>query len=160
EALRKVKDKIDIAKSDRDFPTDLPADPNVFELNIAELMPIMNINLSGDYSIDQLKIYAEYLEDQIEDLPEITKVEIRGVLDKGVNIDANLLGMEASEISFDDIADAIASENTTISGGDLLVDDMGRNVRVIGEFTSMAEIENIIIKRDKQEVVYLKDVAD
>lgn len=160
EALRKVKDKIDIAKSDRDFPTDLPADPNVFELNIAELMPIMNINLSGDYSIDQLKDYAEYLEDEIEDLPEITKVEIRGVMDKEVKISANLLAMEAMEISFDDIADAISSENTTISGGDILIDDMRRNVRVIGEFTSMEQIENIIVKRENQEVVYLKDVAD
>src|SRR5690554_710499 len=133
EALRKVKDKIDIAMSDRDFPTDLPADPNVFELNFSELIPIMNINLSGDYSIDQLKDYAEYLEDEIEDLSEITKVEIRGVMDKEVEINADLLALEAMEISFDDIANAISSENVTISGGDLLVDDMRRNVRVIGE---------------------------
>ncbi|NEN23142.1 efflux RND transporter permease subunit [Cryomorpha ignava] len=160
EALRKVKDKIDVAMSDRDFPTDLPADPNVFELNFSELIPIMNINLSGDYSIDQLKTYAEYLEDAIEDLPEITKVEIRGVMDKEVKINANLLAMEAMEISFDDIANAISSENTTISGGDLLVDDMRRNVRVIGEFKDVEKIGNIIVKRENQEVVYLKDVAD
>lgn len=44
-ALQRVKDKVDIAKSDPDFPSDLPADPNVFALNIAELMPILNINL-------------------------------------------------------------------------------------------------------------------
>ena len=50
EALRKVKDKVDAAKSDKDFPTDLPADPNVQEMNFAELIPIMNINLSGDFS--------------------------------------------------------------------------------------------------------------
>ncbi len=160
EALRKVKDKIDVAMSDRDFPTDLPADPNVFELNFSELIPIMNINLSGDYAIDQLKDYAEYLEDKIEDLPEITKVEIRGVMDKEMKVNANLLAMEAMEISFDDIANAISSENTTISGGDLLVDDMRRNVRVIGEFKSAEEIGSIIVKRENQEVVYLKDVAD
>lgn len=159
EALRKVKDKIDIAMSDRDFPTDLPADPNVFELNFSELIPIMNINLSGDYSIDQLKDYAEYLEDEIEDLSEITKVEIRGVMDKEVEINADLLALEAMEISFDDIANAISSENVTISGGDLLVDDMRRNVRVIGEFKDIDKIGNIIVKRENQEVVYLKDVA-
>ena len=53
EALRKVKDKVDAATSDKDFPKDLPADPSVQELNFAELMPIMNINLSGDFSLDQ-----------------------------------------------------------------------------------------------------------
>ncbi len=160
DALRKVKDKVDIALSDRDFPSDLPADPNVFEMNFSELIPIMNINLSGDYSIDQLKDYAEYLEDKIEDLPEITKVEIRGVMDKEVKIDVDLLAMEAMEISFDDIASAIARENTTISGGDLLVDEYRRNVRVIGEFRDIEEIENVIVRRENQEVVYLKNIAE
>ncbi len=160
EALRKVKDKVDIAMSDRDFPTDLPADPNVFEMNFSELIPIMNINLSGDYSIDQLKDYAEYLEDEIEDLPEITKVEIRGVMDKEVKINVDLLAMEAMEISFDDIAAAISRENTTISGGDLLVDEFRRNVRVIGEFKNIEEIEDVIVRRENQDVVYLKNIAE
>ncbi len=66
EALRKVKDKVDSAISDKDFPKDLPADPSVQEMNFAELIPIMNINLSGDFSMDQLKEYGEYLEDEIE----------------------------------------------------------------------------------------------
>ncbi|MEM9051208.1 MAG: efflux RND transporter permease subunit, partial [Bacteroidota bacterium] len=140
--------------------TDLPADPNVFEMNFSELVPIMNINLSGDYSLDQLKDYAEYLEDKIEDIPEITSVEIRGVMDKEVKINADLLAMEAMEINFDDIANAIAGENTTISGGDLLVDEFRRNVRVIGEFRDIEEIENVIVKRENQEVVYLKNIAE
>ena len=59
-----------------DFPTDLPADPNVFELNFSELMPIMNINMSGEFSLDH-KDYGEYLEEKIEDLTEISKVDIR-----------------------------------------------------------------------------------
>ncbi|HKL03753.1 MAG TPA: efflux RND transporter permease subunit, partial [Cryomorphaceae bacterium] len=160
EALRKVKDKVDIAMSDRDFPSDLPADPNVFEMNISEMMPIMNINLSGDFAIEQLKDYAEYLEDEIEDLPEITEVDIRGVMDKEVKIDVDLLAIEAMEISFDDIANAISQENVTISGGDLLVDEFNRNVRVVGEFRDVSEIENVIVKRENQEVVYLKNVAD
>ena len=71
EALRKVKDKVDAALSDKDFPKDLPSDPTVQEMNIAELMPIMNINLSGDFSMDQLKEFGEYLEDEIEKVPEI-----------------------------------------------------------------------------------------
>lgn len=159
EALRKVKDKVDVAMSDRDFPTDLQSDPNVFSLNLSELIPIMNINLSGDYSIDQLKDYAEDLQDEIEDLPEITKVEIRGVMDKEVKINMNLLAMEAMEVSFDDVANAISSENVTISGGDLLVDDMRRNVRVVGEFKNTDHIGDIIVKRENQEVVYLKNIA-
>jgi len=100
EALRKVKDKVDIAMSDSDFPTDLPSEPNIVEMNFSEMMPIMNLNLSGDFSMDQLKEYAEYLEDKIEDLSEISSVDIRGVQDKVVEVSIDLYRMQASEISF------------------------------------------------------------
>ena len=59
EALRKVKDAVDKVKADPDFPKDLPADPSVMELNFSELMPVMNVNLSGDYRLQDLKRYAE-----------------------------------------------------------------------------------------------------
>ena len=159
EALRKVKDKVDAAMSDKDFPKDLPADPNVIEMNFAEMTPIMNINLSGEFSMDQLKDFAEYLEDEIEELPEISKVDIRGVQDKEVEVSVNLYKMEASEISFNDIAGAISNENMTISGGDLLENGVRRDVRVIGEFRSAKEIGDIIVKQEKGNIVYLRDIA-
>lgn len=159
EALRKVKDKVDIAKSDADFPDDLPADPNVFELNFSELMPVMNINLSGDFSLDQLKAYGEYLEDEIENVPEVSKVEIRGVQDKEVKIMLDPLKMESMEIGFDDVGNAIRNENVTISGGDLLVDEYRRSVRVIGEYENMDEILNTIVKQENFDIVYLRDIA-
>ncbi len=160
EALRKVKDKVDVAKSDPDFPTDLPADPNVFELNFNELMPIRNINLSGPFTIDQLNDYAEYLEDEIEGLPEISKAEIRGVDDKEVAVQLDMQRMESLNLSFGDVAGAIANENVSISGGDLLVDGYRRNVRVVGEFEDVEEIANIIVKHENADVVYLRNIAE
>ncbi|WP_298264683.1 efflux RND transporter permease subunit [uncultured Lutibacter sp.] len=159
EALRKVKDKVDAATSDKDFPKDLPADPNVQEMNFAELIPIMNINLSGDFSMDQLKEYGEYLEDEIEKVPEISKVDIRGIQDKEMEISVDLYKMEISQISFNDIAMAIQNENMTISGGDLLENGIRRNVRVIGEFKNAKEIEDIIVKQENNNIVYLRDIA-
>ncbi|OGS73845.1 MAG: copper transporter [Flavobacteria bacterium RIFCSPLOWO2_12_FULL_35_11] len=159
EALRKVKDKVDAAKSDKDFPKDLPSDPTVKELNFAELMPIMNINLSGDFSMDELKEYGEYLEEEIEKVPEISKVEIRGIQDKEMEISVDLYKMEISKISFNDISQAIQNENMTVSGGDLLENGLRRNVRVLGEFKSADEIADLIIKQENEEIVYLRDIA-
>ncbi len=160
EALRKVKDKIDVAMSDTDFPKDLPADPNVQELNISEMMPIMNINLSGEFSIDQLNEYAEYLEDKIENLPEITGVDIRGIQDKEVEVAIDLYKMQASQISFYDIAGVIQNENITMSGGELLEDNIKRNVRIAGEFDNTKEIGDIIIKQEEGNIVYLRDISE
>lgn len=159
EALRKVKDAVDKAKADPEFPDDLPADPNVFELNFTELLPVMNVNLSGDYSLDELKRYAEQLEEDIEELPEISKVDIRGVMDKEVEIVVDHLRAEAMQASFNDIANAIAQENVTVSGGDLLVDNYRRTVQVVGDFKTMEDIENVIIKSEKDAPIYLRDVA-
>jgi len=159
EALRKVKDKVDAAMSDKDFPKDLTSDPTVQEMNFAELMPIMNINLSGDFSMDQLKEYGEFLEDEIEKVPEISKVDIRGIQDKEMEISIDLYKMQISKISFNDIAGAIQNENMTVSGGDLLENGIRRNVRVIGEFKSSKEIENVIVKQENGNIVYLRDIA-
>lgn len=159
EALRKVKDAVDKAKADPNFPDDLPADPNVFELNFSELLPVMNINLSGDYSLDELKKYAERLEESIEELPEISKVDIRGVMDKEVEVEVDYLRAESMLVSFNDISGAIAQENVTVSGGDLLVDNLRRTVQVVGDFRSMEDIENVIVKSENDAPVYLRDVA-
>lgn len=160
EALRKVKDAVDKAKADPDFPTDLPADPSIMEMNFSELMPVMNINLSGDYRLQDLKKYAEYLEDEIEGLPQISKVDIRGISDKEVEIQVDHLRAQAMQVSFNDISGAIAAENLTISGGDLLMDGVRRSVQVEGDFTSTQELENVIIKAEGGDIVHLRDVAE
>ena len=160
EALRKVKDAVDKAKADPDFPTDLPAEPNVMEMNFSEKMPVMNINLSGDYSLDQLNRWAELLEDKLEDLEEVNKVEIRGVPKKEVRISLDLRKMEAREISFDDVANAIRSENVSVSGGEVLVDGLRRTVSVSGEFTDMEQVRQIIVKQENLDIVRLGEIAD
>ncbi len=157
EALLDVKDAVDKAK--QDLPNDLPADPNVFELDFSD-MPIMNINISGINNLDKLNEYAEYLQDEIEKLGEISSADIKGVPDKEVSINVNVAELEARNLSFRDIEDAVSFENVTISGGDILSDDMRRNVRVVGEFGSMTELENMVISNKNQSIVYLKDVAN
>jgi multidrug efflux pump subunit AcrB len=159
EALRKVKDAIDKAQSDPDFPKDLPVEPNIFEMNFSELMPIMNINLSGDYALEELKEFAEKLEEEIEEIQQINKVDIKGLSEKEVRVEINNIALEARQLSFNDVADALRSQNTTVSAGDLQTGDLNQSVKVSGEFKDMQDIENVIIKNEGQEIVYLRDVA-
>ena len=160
EALQKVKDKVDVAMADPDFPKDLPSEPSVSEMNFSERIPIMNINLSGEFSMDQLKEYAEYLEDEIEELSEISSVDIRGVQEKELEIAVDLYKMEASKISFNDIENAVAFENMSVSGGDILENGIRRTVRILGEFNDPLMVRDIIIKQEKGNIVYLRDIAE
>ena len=155
--LQDVKDAVDKAKSE--LPSDLEEEPSVQELDFAEI-PVVIINLSGEFEIDKLKEYAEYLEDEIEPLTEVSKVEITGSVDREIQINCDPFKMAALKITFNDIATAVSNENMTMSGGDILTNGYRRSLRVDGEFTNMKEIENIIIKSEEVEPIYLKDVAE
>ena len=120
----------------------------------------MNINLSGEFSMDQLKEYAEYLEDEIEELSEISSVDIRGVQEKELEIAVDLYKMEASMISFRDIEDAVKFENMSVTGGDILENGIRRTVRVTGEFEDPLSVRDLIVKQEKGNIVYLRDIAD
>ncbi len=157
DALQKVKDAVDKAKPE--LPSDLPQDPNVFELNLSEF-PIMNINLSGNYSVQKLEEFAEVIQDEIEKIAGISRVDITGVEDKEVKIMVNPYEMEARDINFSDIENAVTAENVTLSGGNILQDGLRRSIRVVGEFTSPEQMEDIVIKHEKGNIVYLKDVAE
>lgn len=154
--VRKVKDAVDKAKSD--LPTDLDQEPTVLEINLSEI-PIVTINMSGDYPNEELRSYAEFLEDKIEQLDEITEVELKGAMEREVKVEVDLLKMESMKVSFDDIANAISAENMTMSGGELINEDVRRAIRVKGEFEQVKELEDLIVKSENQRQIYLSDLA-
>jgi len=156
DALTKVKDAVDRAK--QELPSDLQNDPNVFEMNFSEF-PVMNINLSGDFSIEELNEYAEYLEDEIEKFPEISKVEIRGIDEKELKINVDPYQMEARRVNFSDIENAIRAENVSMSGGNVLENDIRRSIRVVGEFERPENLLDVVVKSENGAIVYLRDVA-
>ena len=160
-AKQRVKDEVDSEKAGEDWPifNNAKVEPNVFDLNLSESFPIMNVNLTGDYPVDKLKEYAEYLEDKIEDLPEIKGVDIRGAQDKEVEVAVDIYKMMAAKVSFQDILGAIANGNMTMSAGNLKTSGQRRTIRVVGEINSPEDLENFVVKSENGSAIYLKDVA-
>ncbi len=156
-AKTKVKDAIDKAKTD--LPNNLTSQPNVQEFAFSE-MPIMFVNVSGDYDPVKLKVYAEKLQDRFEELPEITRAEIVGAPEREIQVNVDPYKMQAARISFMDIENAIARENNDITGGLIEVGDMKRTLKVRGQFSSVNDLNNIIVKSSSQgPALYLRDIA-
>lgn len=156
-AKQRVKDAVDKAKSD--LPNNLPTDPNVMEIDFSEI-PIMYINISGPYDLQQLKSYAEQAQDKIESLPEITRVDIIGALEREVQINVDMFKMQAASLTFNDIERAVSAENVTVSAGTIPTYGMRRSIRIVGQFKSAEEIKNIVVKTSSGAMVYIKDVAE
>ncbi len=161
QAKQKVKDEVDSEKANEDWPTfnSAKVEPNVFALSLSEEMPILNINITGDYPVDRLKEFAEDLQDEIEDLEEIKEVSIRGAQEKEVEVAVDIYKMMAAQVSFDDVLNTIRNENVTISAGNLISSGQRRSIRVLGEVEKPSELENFVVKSDNGPV-YLKDIAD
>lgn len=157
EAKQRVKDAVD--KTNAELPSDLPAKPTVADIDFSQI-PILYINLSGDYSLDNLKTYADKLSDRIESVPEITRVDVVGALDREIQVNVDMFKMQAAMVTFRDIQNAIAYENMTISGGSIDMDGMSRSIRVVGEFQNVDVIRNISLISSSGAIVKLSDIAE
>ena len=155
-ALQKVKDAVD--KSKQDLPNDLTQEPTVLEVSFSE-QPIMYVNLSGDYDLPRLKKYADDLKDKLEDLSQITRVDIVGAPEREFQINVDNYRMQSSGITFDDINAAVQRENMDISGGLLDVGKMKRNLQLKGQLKTAQDIGKIIVRNTSGAPIYLKDIA-
>ena len=160
EAKVRVQNEVDVEKASEDWPVfnGAKVEPNVFDLNISESQPIMNVNLKGDYTSIQLKAYAEYLEELIEDLPQIKEVDIRGAQDMEVEVALDVYKMMASQVSFNDVIGAIGNGNMTMSAGSLVASGQRRTIRILGEIEHPEDLENFVVKSENG-AIFLKDIA-
>ncbi|MEO3407431.1 efflux RND transporter permease subunit [Mucilaginibacter sp. CAU 1740] len=154
-----VKDAVDKAKQD------LPqGDPNLKEsiisdINVADL-PILYINISGDYDLKRLKEYADLLKDEIESYKEISKVDEVGALTPEIQINVDLNKMAAAQVSFSDINQMVGYENILSSAGSIKSDGVRRSIDIKKDFKDADEVAAMVIRNPKGQAVYLRDIAD
>lgn len=157
EAKQRVKDAVD--KSMSDLPNNLLDDPQVMDIDFSEI-PIMYIQIAGNYDLVQLKKYAEIAQDHIEALNEITRVDIVGALEREIQINVDVYKAQAARVTMGDIERAVASENITMSAGNITTSGSKRSIRITGQFHDMETIRNIVVTSSSGALVYLKDVAE
>ncbi len=155
-ALQKVKDAIDKAK--QDLPTDLTEEPTALEVSFSD-QPIMYVNVSGNYDNVKLKNYAKDLQDKLEEMSQINRVDLVGAPEREFQINVDNSRMEATGITFDNIESAVARENLDITGGLLEVGNMKRTLQLKGQIKEAVELEKIVIRNTKGAAIYLKDIA-
>jgi len=155
EALAKVREQVDLAKPE------LPADveePNIIEFNFSEV-PVMQVNLSGEYGLVRLKELAEDMQDELEQLSQVLRADVRGGLEREVKVEIDLAKLQFYNIGFQDVIDAIQFENVNIPGGSIDVGTQKYLVRVDGEFEDPAIIEDLVVTTKGGRPIYVRDIA-
>lgn len=156
EAVRKVREKVDQSKPD--LPRDIE-EPIVQEINF-ENFPIMLVSIVGEQSLVRLKKIAEDIQDIFEQIPGVLDVKISGGLEKEVKVNLNPARLEYYKLGTGDVISAIQKENLTIPGGSIESGDLKYTLRVPGEFESLDELRNLVVKKINGYPIYVKDLAD
>ena len=156
-AKQKVKDAVDEARTD--MPQVLTREPAIKEIAFSEI-PIMYVNVAGNFELKQLKKYTEDLQDRIESLKEINEAKMVGALDREIQVNLDAYKMQAAQLTLTDVQRAIGQENLSITGGNVPLNGMKPTLSIKSEFKDPAEIGNILVSSASGAKLFLKDFAE
>ncbi len=154
-ALQRVRDKVDLAKGE--LPQEAE-EPVITEINLAEL-PIMYISIAGDVSPVQLKAIADDLQDVLETVRGVLKVDVLGALEREIRLEFDPDRLATYNLTLPEIMALIPSENVNISAGSLETKGIKFNVRVPAEFVTPEEVDKLLLTVRNGKPIYLTDVA-
>jgi multidrug efflux pump len=156
DALQKVRDKVDQAKPD--LPADLPDDPVITEANFSDI-PVIQVVLSGPFSLRRLKTLAEDLQDGIESVQGVLKAEIVGGLEREIHVEFDLDRVRAYNVPFSTLVGAVRDANVNMPSGSVDIGSGRYLVRVPEDYHHPSEIFSIVAFVRDGKPVYLRDVA-
>jgi multidrug efflux pump subunit AcrB len=154
-----VQDAVDKAKQDLPQNDDNFKEPVISDINVADL-PILYVNISGDYDLKKLKEYADVLKDEIESYKEISKVDEVGALTPEIQINVDMNKMSAAQISFSDIIQAVGNENILSSAGTIKTDGVRRSIDIKKDCKNADQVAAMVIRNPHGQAVYLRDIAE
>jgi len=159
DAKVRVKEGVDKAKQDLPQNDNNLKESTISDINVSDL-PILYINLSGDYDLKRLKEYADILKDEIESYKEISKVDEVGALTPEIQINVDLNKMAAAQISFADITQAVGNENILSTAGTIKTDGVRRSIDIKQDFKNADQVAAMVIRNPTGKAVYLRDIAE
>jgi hydrophobic/amphiphilic exporter-1 (mainly G- bacteria), HAE1 family len=157
EAANDIREKLDRVRSflpeDADAPFLHKYDPSNRPILFFSLRGPMHPSKLRDLADDQLKY-------DIEQIEGVAAVDIWGGLEREIQVEVNRARLHSIGLSIDALVGIIKGESLSLPGGRL---ETGRRewlVRPLGEFTSLKDIENIIIATRQGTPVHLNQVAE
>jgi multidrug efflux pump len=133
-------------------------DPTVTQVDMVGF-PIISVAIYGDLPERELVRRAELLQDEIEGIADVREVTISGSRDEVLEIQIDLLRLEAYGLTANQLFDALARNNLVVAGGALNTGQGQFNIEVPGLITTPEDVFNLPLTTDGNTVVTFGDVA-
>lgn len=141
----------------------LPQD--IYMIDVQKIDP-SNVNIlqmsliSENASRDKLRKAAEDLQDELEKIPALKNVEIQGLPDPVIRVDAQLDKLSQLHLPVTLLASALQSEIANIPGGSINEGSKSFNIKTNGDYQNIEEIRNTVVASMNGNNIFLKDVAN
>ena len=152
--LRNAVDRI------KDLPSELLDQPEVVAVDISNGVPMVTVAVSGNLDESQMKLAAEALEKQIINIDGVSNIQVAGVRDREIWVEVDPDRLKSYNLVAEQVSLALSQRNLNLPAGVLEVGQSEFLVRTMGEFRSVAEIAETIIKVTTYGTpVRVKDIA-
>ena len=153
--LLQVKNAVDRVPS---FPTGM--EPLVVS-KLEAVRPTITFAISGEQvPLNTLKQIGRQIENDLRAIEGISQIEISGYPDEEIEIALNENNLQAYNISFAEVALAVANANILVTGGNIKTDAEEYLIRANSRSYYGEELSNIIVRANASgQTIRLKDVA-
>jgi HAE1 family hydrophobic/amphiphilic exporter-1 len=140
------------------LPKDIE-DPTIVRFDVAGL-PIMTFAVGSNQPSEVTRRQIEDdLKPLIEQIDGVAAVEVNGGDVREVQVDLDPGRLEALGLPVNVVADKLAVENLDVPGGRMTRQGQTLSLRTKGEFQSVAEVENVILRSEAGSTVRVRDVG-
>ena len=137
------KDEIDTAVAAIDDFPDRAEEPVVTELHTTDLA--VKLLLAGDMTPGDLKLYAESLKDRMQEVPEISLIEVRAFSDHQLRVELNAGALIRYDLSPTDVAAAIRRQSVDLPAGTVEARDREVLVRFVEERETVDALGELVV---------------
>lgn len=157
ENMQALREALDDAE--RELPNSLPDDPDLEELSVNDL-PILSLNLSGDFGLTELKRFAETLQDEFEGVSGVKEVNVSGLPEEQVHLYLDPIKLRGYGLSVESVAQKIQAAHIDLPLGKVFLDGGKVQLRIEGELEQVTDFLELPIARQQGQVVKLSEIAE
>ena len=99
------------------------------------------------YSPRELEVFAERIEEELELLDSVRRVELWGVQPEQIYVEVDSADWARLSVTADQLRDLFQARNIVVPGGEINTDQSRYAVNPAGEFTSIEQMSDLIVER-------------
>lgn len=134
-------------------------DPYIRHFDVAD-RPILYLGLNSDLDpVTLTQLTENQIIPQFEQLEGVARVRMRGGIEREIQINLDRSKLESLNMGVNEVINALKQQNINQPAGNYEEGHLNLHIRSEGEFTSLDQIENTVVREQAGATVHVRDIA-